>query len=463
MTTTSEAVPASKSGSTHLDARSLRIIIVAGASYLGRASAAIAVLITIPMARQHLAPELFGVWMMLGSMLAFFAFADLGVGNGVLNRIVTAHATHDDAQQRRIMLAGYVCTCGAGAIVLVMWALWVALSDVPTAVVGALRDAHRDEVLAALHLFVMLVAVNIPVGMVQKVQLGLQQGQWIGMAQLVASLATLVAVPTVLAFGGGLPALVAASLGTQVLSNLGCTWIWKHRMTASRGTAPVASAVMRVEWSMVVSLLRTGSLFLLLQVAAAIAFQSDAIVITQRLGQEAYGDFAIVQRLYLAVSSILLAGLVGLWPAIGDALSGGDKQWIRKTLKQSYLFVILAVGSASFLLALLAPQALDLWVGSAFVPSTALLWALAAWTLLEAVGTVSGAFLNAAGVLGKQLICALLMAALAFTMKWVLVDVLGAWGAVLATLVAYASISVPMQVFLIRRLLRESEVSHAAG
>ena len=323
MTTTSEAVPASKSGSTHLDARSLRIIIVAGASYLGRASAAIAVLITIPMARQHLAPELFGVWMMLGSMLAFFAFADLGVGNGVLNRIVTAHAAHDDAQQRRIMLAGYVCTCGAGAIVLVTWALWVALSDVPTAVVGALRDAHRDEVLAALHLFVMLVAVNIPVGMVQKVQLGLQQGQWIGMAQLVASLATLVAVPTVLAFGGGLPALVAASLGTQVLSNLGCTWIWKHRMTASRGTAPVASAVMRIEWSMVVSLLRTGSLFLLLQVAAAIAFQSDAIVITQRLGQEAYGDFAIVQRLYLAVSSILLAGLVGLWPAIGDALSGG--------------------------------------------------------------------------------------------------------------------------------------------
>jgi O-antigen/teichoic acid export membrane protein len=462
MTTTSDAVAESKLGSFNLDARSLRIVAVAGSSYLGRAGAAIAVLITIPMARQHLPPELFGVWMMLGSMLAFFSFADLGVGNGVLNRIIAAHAARDGAQQRRVMRAGYVCTGTAGAIVLVSWALWLAAAETPTVVVGTVRDAHRGEVLLALHLFVALVAVNIPAGMVQKVQLGLQQGQWIGVAQLVASVATLVAVPSVLALGGGLPALVAASLGTQVLTNLASAWLWRRRMSASHVATPATAAEPRVEWPMVVSLLRTGSLFLLLQLAVAIAFQSDAIVITQRLGQEAYGDFAIVQRLFLAASSILLSGLAGLWPAIGEALAGGDKSWIRKTLTRSYLFVALAIGSTSVILALLAPQIINVWVGSNVAPATALLAVLAAWTLVEALGTVSGAFLNAAGVLGKQLICALMMAALAFALKWLFVDALGTWGTVLATLIAYSIISVPMQVYLIRRLLRETETVHAA-
>ena len=462
MTTTSEAVVESKPGSFNLDARSLRVVTVAGASYLGRIGAAVAVLITIPMARQQLDPELFGVWMMLSSMLAFFAFADLGVGNGVLNRIIAAHAAQDGAEQRRVLRAGYACTGAVGAIVLAAWAFWVAVAAVPTSVVGVLRDAHRSEVLLALHLFVVLMAVNISVGMVQKVQLGLQQGQWVGIAQLVASVAMLVAVPSALALGGGLPVLVMASLGTQVLTNLVSAWLWRRHVSLSHGGPPATAAGRRVEWSVVASLLHTGSFFLLLQLAAAFAFQSDAIVITQVLGQEAYGDFAVVQRLFLAMSSILMAGLAGLWPAIGEALASGDKPWIRQTLRRSYLFVALAVGSTSVVLALMAAQIVEVWVGTGAAPATALLAALAVWTIVEALGTVSGAFLNAAGVLGKQLIFAVAMGSLAFSLKWVFVDALGTWGTVLATLIAYSSISVPMQIYLIRRLLRETEVVRAA-
>ena len=40
----------------------------------------------IPMTRAALPPELFGVWMMLSSLLGFFVFTDLGIGNAVLNK-----------------------------------------------------------------------------------------------------------------------------------------------------------------------------------------------------------------------------------------------------------------------------------------------------------------------------------------------------------------------------------------
>lgn len=39
---------------------------------------------------------------------------------------------------------------------------------------------------------------------------------------------------------------------------------------------------------------------------------------TQRLGAEVYGDYAVVQRIYLLVGAGVVTALAGLWPAFGD-------------------------------------------------------------------------------------------------------------------------------------------------
>lgn len=445
-----------------LDGRTLRILTIAAASYLGRLGSALAVFVTIPVARAALAPDLFGVWMMLSGLLGFFAFADLGVGNGVLNRMTAAHAAGDVTAQRRVMRAGYACTGTMGALVFAAWLCWAGLAPVPTAIAGAVSAEHRGEVLSALNIFFLLLAINIPASLVQKTQLGLQCGHWVGYAQFCSAAGTIVAVPAALALGGGLPALVIASLGVQVVVNLASAWLWRRRGRAVRLRGAPARAMPRQgpEWQVVVSLLRTGSLFLMLQLAAAFAFQSDAIVIVHQLGQAEYGDFAVVQRVFLAVSSILLAGLSGLWPAIGEALASGDKAWIRRTLLWSYFFVFLAMGGAGLALALTMPQIVSLWVGMATPPPAALLAVLAVWTLMEALGNVSGAFLNAAGVLRTQVLLAVVMATAAFLGKWYLVSRLGAWGSILATVIAYSAISIPLQLYLLRRHLRKDTPAH---
>ena len=228
-----------------LDGRSRRVLAIAATSYVGRLGSALAVLVTIPIARTTLPPDLFGVWMMLSGLLGFFAFADLGVGNGVLNRITAAHAAGDRAEQRRVMRAGYACTGAVGMVVLAVWLCWASLAPVPTAVVGDIVINHRREVLSALHVFFLLLAINIPASLVQKMQLGLQCGQWVGYAQCAAAAGTLIGVPAALALGGGLPALVMASLGMQVAANLASAWLWRRRLarTRSRNPDPPATGV----------------------------------------------------------------------------------------------------------------------------------------------------------------------------------------------------------------------------
>lgn len=83
--------------------------------------------------------------------------------------------------------------------------------------------------------------------------------------------------------------------------------------------------------------------------------------------------------------------------------------------------------------------------------SWGLVYALAAWTVIDAVAGVFAAYMNGANLLRVQLVFAVGMALTAFATKWILTPVLGTAGAVLSTILAYCLVSVPGQVYIFKR------------
>lgn len=436
-----------------VDARTIRVIVTAGATYLGRFGAGIAVLINLPLARQNLHPELFGVWMMLTALLGFMAFADLGVGNGVLNNTTRAKAAGDAPLLRRTLMSGYGITSAAGLLLWVVWSLWAHCSAEPTALAGVISLPNRAEVMKALAVFVTLLAINIPSSLIQRVQLGMQQGYWNGINQLVAALLTIVAVRVTLHFGGGVPQLILATLGVQTFVNICNTGVWLYlnkmlRLAEWRGALDTRTLQ---------ALLRTSSMFFLLQMAAAFAFQSDAIVITQTLGQNVYGDFAVVQRLFFFISMILNAATVGLWPAFGEAIASNNMDWAKKALKRCMFGAASLAMLATGVLAVALPWIMELWLNTPMRPTWALVLVLSVWTVIDAAANVAAAFMNGANILRAQLLLAVGMAGTAFAAKWLLTPLIGPTGAVLSTILAYCLISVPGQIFIFKQTFQSKD------
>ncbi len=432
-----------------LDTRTRRLAATAGASYLGYFSTGIAALVNIPLARQHLPPELFGVWMMLSALLSFMAFADLGIANVVLNRTTQAQAAGDRQELQRTLTTGYVCTFAIGAALFLAWKAWSVLAPEPTSVAGTISPISRPEVMAALNIFVLILAISIPASLIQRVQLGMQQGYWSGIAQGCGALLTLIAVPMTLCCGGGMAHLIIATLGVQVGINLINTiaWLWRHRL--------LELAVWRhgFQLSLARRLIQSGALFFLLQLSASLAFQSDAIVITQARGQAAYGEFATVQKLFLIVSALLNATILGLWPAFGDAIARRDMEWVKKALRRGVALTITVSTFSVITLVLAMSWIMTHWMKSPINPPRNLLVLLAVWTVVDAVGGILAAFMNGANILRQQVGISTVMALAAITGKWLLAPVLGATGAVLATLLAYCLISLPGQVYILKRAL----------
>ena len=433
-----------------LDAPTVRIILTAGTTYIGRFSSTIAVLVNLPMARQSLSPELFGVWMLLSALLGFMSFADLGVGNGVLNNTTKVNAKRDTKFLHRTLISGYAVTSGAGLLLYLSWLLWSCLSHESTSLVGHISMVNRVEVMRALTIFVFFLAINIPFSLVQKVQLGLQKGYWNGVNQLVSALLMILAVPLTLSYGGGLSELILATLGVQTLVNVTNTLIWLYFNNMFRMEVWFSS----LDKLTTIGLLRTGSMFFVLQLAAAFAFQSDAIVISHTLGTSVYGDFAIVQKLFLFISMILSAAMIGLWPAFGDAFTNNKIDWVIKALKRAMLGAAVISILLVTILSVIAPSIIEFWLKADLRPGWDLLLVLAIWTVIDAVAQVPAAFMNGAGILRAQLLVAIAMASTAFAAKWLLTPIMGVAGAVLSTILAYCLISIPCQIYIFKKTFK---------
>jgi len=137
------------------------------------------------------------------------------------------------------------------------------------------------------------------------------------------------------------------------------------------------------------------------------------LFITQTLGQAAYGDFAVVQKLFLFVSSLLTAAIAGLWPAFGDAVARNDKEWAFKTLSRGVAIAAFISITGVVILSIAMPWIMTFWMHNLVNPPGTLIAALAIWTVIDSITAVLAAYMNGANILRAQVVIAVVMASTA--------------------------------------------------
>jgi O-antigen/teichoic acid export membrane protein len=88
--------------------RNRRTALSRSASMLARLVQIGSSLTTVPLTLKYLGNECFGLWMTMSSVLAMAAFAEFGVGNGVMNTVVTTFGRDDTLGIRQAISSGMV-------------------------------------------------------------------------------------------------------------------------------------------------------------------------------------------------------------------------------------------------------------------------------------------------------------------------------------------------------------------
>jgi O-antigen/teichoic acid export membrane protein len=416
---------------------------------VAKTATAITMLISVPLTLGYLGPERFGMWMAISAVIAMFGFSDFGLSNGVLNAVAHASGRNNNDEIRRIISNGIFILCMIGAVILLAFA--ISYSFIPWAsVFNITTPTAAVETGPVVRVLVLCFVASLPLGMTQKIQMGLQQGYWANLWETLGAIGGLFGILVAIRLDAGLPSIALAMAGIPVIFRGTNTLVFfgfqKFTLRPRLG---------HIDFAVAGGLMRTGVLFFILQTAVIVGFQSDNVIIARILGVEAVAGYDVALKLSTLPAMIIGLVVVAQWPAYGEALTRGDTDWIRHTFYRTLRLSLTISLPFALILLLWGDRIIRLWAGPEVVPTVDLLAGMAAWSVLLVIGNVISVLLNGLHVVRFQAICAMLMALGNILLSIYLVGKIGVTGAIYGTLAAYTVFTlIPCFFYVPRHLNR---------
>jgi O-antigen/teichoic acid export membrane protein len=412
-----------------------------------RGVSVVTVLVSVPLTVHYLGSERYGLWITLSSIAAVLGFADLGIGNGLVNAIAGAHGRDDPELAKRYVSSAFF------VLVLVVAALGVLFVPLYAAIPWPSAfnvSSHRAvaEAGPATAVFVGCMLVGVPLELVNRVQAGYQEGfmsnVWIGLGGVLGLAGVLVAIQLKL----GLPWLVGAMTGGPVIAAALNSLFFFGRQRPS-----LRPHIRDAHWHAARGILGIGSLFLILQLASAAAYQLDSVIVAQVLGPRQVTQFAVPMRLFMLAPLLLTLVVTPLWPAYGEAVVRGDGKWLTRTLRNTVALSVAVSLAVSVVLVVFGRPLVHAWVGSTVTPSLLLLSALGVWAVISSVNGPLAVFLNGVNALRFQAVCAVVMVVANVALSIALTEHIGVSGVIWGSVIAQVMfVLVPIAIFLRRTL-----------
>ncbi|MEU8331315.1 oligosaccharide flippase family protein [Micromonospora sp. NPDC048839] len=426
--------------------RARRLLSWIATAALSRAVSALVPLVLLPVTLSYLGTDLYGLWAAVLAVTGMVAFADLGVGLGLMTRLAPCRVDGDSDTARRYVSSAYAAVCGVALPTCGL--LWLLGGFVPWPLLfNATGTAARDAHLVAL---VCLTAflLNIPLSLVARVQYAYQQ---VAASNVWQATASALSLPLALgAVYAKLPpiAVIASIAVAPLLVNIANTvWTFGWRLPH------LAPRPRFVDGRGVRELFGLGGMFFLVTLIMVLADNADPLIIAHLLGLASVTAYAVPARLFNQLGALVTLVNQPLWPMHGEALARGDLDWIRRTVRRMTIVSTLIALLPSTILVLFGEQILAAWLPIS-IGDRSLLLGLACWWIVLAAISPRFMVQNAAGVVRPQLCGYLLYLPLSIVGKLLGVHWWGVAAAPYAAVVIYTVTVVPAAVFGYRRALR---------
>lgn len=401
-------------------------------SFLAKGWSAVVVFLLAPVTLLCLDQYANGVWMTISTMLVWIDTMDIGLGNGLRNKLAEYIAKEDRerAQQATsttfftLMLIIFPLTALLVGMVLLLDV--ESLLNVDARLVPDLGSA----IIAAVILFGSTFVFKFIGNVYMALQLPAVNNAIIAIGQTVTLLMTFVA------YNAGWHSLMAIAIINTASPLL--VWMISYPLTFCKYYHHLMPLPKCFRWSMVSELYSLGLQFFVIQISSIVLFMSTNLLISRWFSPEMVTPYNLAYRYFGTLLVIFTVVCTPYWSATTDAYQRGDMQWIEGADKRMNRIML---GMFAVVVAMLALSNVVyyLWINywqksSVTIPVTlSMLTALYVFTLVMSMRYSN--FLNGMGALRLQLIMTTIAAVLFVPLAWIAVKITGSIYALLAVMV----------------------------
>lgn len=358
-------------------------------------------LLLVPITLNYVDSETYGIWLTLSSMVLWIRILDIGINNGLKNKLGQAFANNDFELGRK-----YVSTTYAMLSIIflpVMLALlfitpfvnWISLLNIP--------NCDTNQIIGSICIIVGYFCLNFILSTINIVLYADQKPASANFRNLLQQVFSLVIIYVLTLTTKGSLLLLCAGL---CLSPIIVICIFNITLFTGRYNN-IAPSIKYIDFKIAPSILSLGVKFFIIQICFIIQYQISNFLILRYYGANDVTAYNIAFKYMNAFYTIWITLITPIWAASTDAFTKGKNIWIKNAIsKYTRLFIILVV--AYLLILFLADPIYKLWVGeSIIIPFHMSLWIML-YNLIICYGAIFINVLNGAGILKVQTITSII-------------------------------------------------------
>lgn len=340
----------------------------------------------MPLTIDYLNPTKYGIWITLTSVIAWFSFFDIGLGNGLRNKFATAKAEGKEELARTYISTTYAII---SIISVALFVLFLGINQFLDW--GKILNTTNDIVELEKLVFIVfsVFCLQFIIKLINVVFVADQRPAMSSGINTLGNLISLIVVFILVKTTQGSLLYLGASFSiiNLVVPLLAGVWFFN---TSYKKYSP---SLKYVDFSYLKELISLGTRFFIMQGAALIVFMTDNIIITQISGPEDVTPYNIAYKYFGIVTMAFTIITAPMWSAYTEAYIKKDFAWIRQATKKVYKFWGLAFVGLIVML-LVSNYAYQLWIGDSVSVPFLLSAVMALWVMLSTSIMVFSNFLS---------------------------------------------------------------------
>lgn len=348
----------------------------------------------IPLFIRYLGKRDYGLWMTIFSTISWVYTFDLGIGNGLKNKLTESLTKKNFNEANEYIATGYLVITGIAIVMLSIGTF--AISHVEVTKFLNISYYTEDYIKLIVNITFILTVINFVIMLYKTFYYSIHKSEFVNLINIFIQFFIIFGIYTINYFEKiSLISMAILYQGSNMLAGLFFTKYFFKR------NKELVFRVKNIKKNKIKEIGKLGVNFFLIQISMLFILSVDNILIGKYIGMEEVSSYTVISKLFGGFNVLSGIVLIPIWPLFIDAYVKKDIKWIKKIFKKLnllFLFLCLVIVVVIFL----APTIVKVWIGEELIFPKYLILFWGVYVLNTIFSRIYITFINATGDIKLQ-------------------------------------------------------------
>ena len=390
-------------------------------------------LISAPIMLHHVDRADYGVLLTLTSIVGWVGYMDIGLGNGLRNKLPEFIANNDFNSAKKIVSSCYATLAIYVALIITVFLIispfvdWLEVLNSPTSDAKEIRELTNVVFIA--------FCIQFLLGLLNSILFAYQMPAFQSLFTFVGQALALIAL-IIQVFVFNITSVLQIGAVNSIIPPLvlfcGSMGLFRTKLRK------IAPSLRYVDLKSVSGILGLGMKFFVLQMITIVLFQANSIIIARVVNPEAVVEYNLAFKYVSLLTMIFTIVITPVWSATTDAYIRNDFTWIKKTISFSQKVCIISI-IIGILMLFVSKFIYGIWLGKDAIDiSYSTTGLILLYISFEMLYKVYGTIINGTGKVFAQMILTGIIAIIYIPLALLLGSSWGLSGVLIANVIVFA-------------------------